>query len=119
MTAEEKEIIITLSKAIKGRNLVKINYDGENRIVEPYLIGELYDKHSNDMKEGVYALRAWFVSGYSSQNLDIRAGDRWRIYHIKKIDKLEILEEENHTIRPFYNMYDKNFKRINFHVVDK
>ncbi|MFN4931939.1 MAG: hypothetical protein ACK5HE_11075, partial [Bacteroidota bacterium] len=84
MTAEEKEIIITLSKAIKGRNLVKINYDGENRIVEPYLIGELYDKFSSDMKEGVYALRAWLVSGYSSQNLDIKAGDRWRIYHIEK-----------------------------------
>jgi hypothetical protein len=69
MTAEEKEKIIILSKAIKGRNLVKINYEGENRMVEPYLIGELYDKFSNDMKEGVYALRAWFVSGYSSQNL--------------------------------------------------
>ena len=49
MTAEEKEIIITLSKAIKGRNLVKINYEGENRIVEQYLIGELYDKFSSDM----------------------------------------------------------------------
>jgi len=119
MTTEEKEIIITLSKAIKGRNLVMINYYGENRIVEPYLIGELYDKHSNYLKEGVYALRAWFVSGYSSQNLDISAGDRWRIYQINKIDKLEILEEENHTIRPFYSMYDKNFKRINCHVVDK
>jgi hypothetical protein len=71
------------------------------------------------MKEGVYALRAWFVSGYSSQNIDIKAGDRWRIYHIEKIEKLEILEEANHTVRPFYDLYDKNFKRINFHVVDK
>jgi len=41
MTAEEKELINTLSKAIKGRNLVNINCEGESRIVEPYLIGEL------------------------------------------------------------------------------
>ncbi len=118
MTLEEKEIINTISKAIKGRSLIGIKYGGENSIVEPYLIGELYDKHNNHLKEGVYALRAWFVSGYSSQNLDIKEGDRWIIYYLQKIEKLEILEETNHKIRQFYNMYDKNFKRINFHVVD-
>jgi hypothetical protein len=116
MTLEEKEIIHTLSIAIKGRNLIRIKYDGEYRIVEPYLIGELYDKFQNHLIEGVYALRAWFVSGYSSQNLDIKEGDGWRIYHLQKIEKLEILVETNLKIRPFYDKYDKNFKRINFHV---
>jgi hypothetical protein len=99
--------------------LIEFKYDGKNRIVEPYLIGELYSIHQNHLEEGTLALRAWFVSGYSSQPVDTRPGDRWRKYEIEKMTELEILELTNKLIRPLYSPNDKDFKRINFRVENK
>lgn len=116
MTRKEQQIIDTLISAIEGNNFVEFKYNGQNRIVEPYLIGELYSKHQTHLEEGTYALRAWFVGGYSSQPVDRRQGDRWRKYEIKKMFELVILNETNKTIRPLYNPNDKDFKRISFRV---
>ena len=116
MTPKEQQIIDTLITAIKGSNLIEFKYDGQNRIVEPYLIGELYSSHQTHLEEGTFALRAWFVSGYSSQPVDSKQGDRWRVYHLKKIVELAILEDTNKLVRPFYHPDDKDFKRINFRV---
>jgi len=68
------------------------------------------------LEEGIFALRAWFVSGYSSQPVDKKEGDRWRLYEFNKICDLTILDEKEKQIRPFYNLNDKKFKRINFRV---
>jgi len=116
MTPKEQQIIDTLITAIKGNNLVEFKYDGKNRKVEPYLIGELYSIHQNHLEEGTFALRAWFVGGYSSQPVDKIQGDRWRKYELKKMMELVILELSNKMIRPSYNPDDKDFKRINFRV---
>jgi hypothetical protein len=116
MTTKEQQIIDTLTSAIKSSSLVEFKYDSKIRKVEPYLIGELYSIHQNHLEEGIFALRAWFVSGYSSQPVDRRQGDRWRIYHLKKMSELIILDETNKMVRPFYNPDDKDFKRINFRV---
>ena len=116
MTPKEQQIIDTLISAIKGTNLVEFKYDGQNRIAEPYLIGELYSKHQTHLEEGTFALRAWFVGGYSSQPVDKRQGDRWRKYEIKKMMGLVILDETNKIVRLLYDPNDKDFKRINFRV---
>jgi hypothetical protein len=116
MTPKEKQIYETLISAIKGNNLVEFLYDDKQKIVEPYLIGELYSIHQNHLQKGIFALRAWFVSGHSSQPVDRHRGDRWRIYHLNKITGLVIREETNMNVRPLYDLYDKDFKRINFRV---
>ena len=116
MTSQELQVINKLTIAIQNSNLIEFQYKERIRIVEPYLIGELNDKHKNFLEEGRYALRAWFVSGYSSSPTDINQGDRWRIYHINDITELTILEEKNEFIRPLYDTNDKAFKRINYRV---
>jgi hypothetical protein len=68
------------------------------------------------LEVGTFALRAWFVSGYSSQPVDRRQGDRWRVYHLENIVDLIILDETNEIVRPLYKPDDKYFKRINFRV---
>ena len=116
MTTREQQIIDTLTSAIKSNSLVEFKYDGKNRKAEPYLIGELYSIHQNHLEKGTFALRAWFVSGYSSQPADRRQGDRWRVYHLEKMAELKILDETNKMVRPLYDPNDKDFKRINFRV---
>jgi hypothetical protein len=116
MTSREQDIIEILTAAIKGNNLIVFKYDNKQRIVEPYLIGELYSIHQNHLEEGKYALRAWFVRGYSSKPVDSRPEDRWRLYELGRMTELDVLEETNLKVRPFYNPYDEKFKRINYRV---
>ena len=116
MTQKEEQIIDILITAIKGGNLIRFEYKGQIRIVEPYLIGELYSKFQNHLEEGEFALRAWFVSGFSNRPIDKKEGDRWRIYELNKMIEIEILTEMNKIIRPFYIPNDNDFKRINYRV---
>ena len=116
MTQAEQQIIDVLITAIKGGNLIRFEYNGQIRIVEPYLIGELYCKFQNHLEEGKFALRAWFTSGQSNRPIDKIQGDRWRIYELDKIIEIQILSETNKIVRPFYHPDDKDFKRINFRV---
>ncbi|MFM2156506.1 MAG: hypothetical protein RL516_1255 [Bacteroidota bacterium] len=119
MTPKEQKTIEILITAIKGRNLIRFEYEGQIRIVEPYLIGELYNKFQNHLEEGKFALRAWFVRGYSSNPINKLKGNNWRIYELNKMIGIEILSEKNLIVRPLYNQYDNAFKRINFHVKNK
>ena len=116
MTTYEQEILDLIKKAMTGENLISFIYDEKNRIVEPYLLGELYNKHQNHLEEGTFALRAWFVNGYTSEPVDLKKGDRWRVYELQKIQELKILSVTNHNLRPLYNPNDSKFKRIIFNV---
>ena len=119
MTPTEQQICDTLTAAIKGHNLVQFKYKGTNRIVEPFLIGELYSIHQVDSEEGTFALRAWFMRGFTSQPVDRTQSDRWRIYEFKEMVDLVILDETYKIVRPLYNQDDRKFKRINYRVVSK
>ena len=119
MTLREQQIIEILTAAIKGCNLIKFKYENKKRIVEPYLIGELYSIHQNHIEEGKYALRAWFVNGHTSNNVDRIPGDRWRLYELEKMTELGIMAETNTKVRPFYKPDDEKFKRINYRVTIK
>ena len=116
MTQKELQIIDILITAIKGGNLIRFEYNGQIRIVEPYLIGELYSKFQNHLEEGKFALITWFASGFSNRPIDKKQGDRWRIYELDKMIEIEKLTDMNKIIRPFYIPDDKDFKRINYRV---
>jgi hypothetical protein len=116
MTLKEQQVIDILLNAMNGGNLIRFEYDGQISVVEPYLVGELYDKFQNHLEEGKFALRAWFVRDYSNQPTDTEQGERWRIYELDKMTECETLIETKKNIRPLYNPDDKKFKRINFRV---
>lgn len=112
MTQKEKENVDKLKEAMNKNNAVTFIYKNQLTIVEPYLIGELYDKFKNHLFEGEWALRAWFLNGETSLKVDKKEGDRWRIYKLNEIDKITILDTKIFFYRPLYNKWDKNFKRI-------
>ena len=116
MTPKEQQIADILTSAIKGNNLIEFKYDNEYRTVEPFLFGELYNVKQSFEQEGKYALRAWLVRGYSSLPVDIRPGDRWRKYELKRIMDITILNETYKIVRPLYNPNDQEFKRINYRI---
>lgn len=116
MTPKEQQMADILTSAIKGNNLIEFKYDNEYRTVEPFLFGELYNVKQSFEQEGKYALRAWLVRGYSSLPVDIRIGDRWRKYELKRIMDITILNETYKIVRPLYNPNDQEFKRINYRI---
>lgn len=116
MTIKEEQNLSAIMSAMNGNNIIEFIYNEKKRIVEPFLVGELYNKYQNHLEEGTYALRAWFIEGYSSEKLDLKEGDRWRIYELDKMSDLIILNERFLKMRPLYNPNDTSFKRINLRM---
>jgi hypothetical protein len=52
MTQKEKENVEKLKESMNKNNAVTFSYNNELKIVEPCLIGELYDKFKNHLIEG-------------------------------------------------------------------
>lgn len=92
-----------LCSAIKNCRQISIVYDGQVRVVDPYLVGT--------NKKGNEALRAYQVGGYSSSgNLPA-----WRLYLLKNIDSVEILDT-SFKIQPQYNPNDKDMVQISCRI---
>lgn len=116
MTIKEEQNLSLIMSAMNSNKTIEFIYDEKKRIVEPFLVGELYNKYQNHLEEGTYALRAWFIEGYSSEKLDLKEGDRWRNYELDKMSDLIIVNQRFLKMRPFYNPNDKSFKRINLRM---
>uniref|UniRef100_A0A6M3XH10 Uncharacterized protein n=1 Tax=viral metagenome TaxID=1070528 RepID=A0A6M3XH10_9ZZZZ len=86
--------------AISGRNVVKFNYEGYTRVVEPHLLGE--------KTSGSIALSAWQVEGYSESG----SYPPWRNYTLDKITGFAHTGETFIGSRPGYNPNDKTMLRI-------
>ena len=86
--------------AIKGRNVVKFNYDGNIRVVEPHLVGE--------KTNGSIALSAWRIGGYSKS----KSEPPWRYYTLEKITGFVHTGDTFTGTRPEYNPNDKTMLRI-------
>ena len=101
---EEKFMVkSSICNAIKNCRQISIVYDGQVRIVDPYLIGIT--------TAGNETLRAYQVRGYSE-----RGGlPAWRIFTLKKISGVEILNT-SFTIRPDYNPNDQAMVRFSCRV---
>ena len=85
----------TICDAIENRKVLKIKYEGHDRIVEPHLLGQ--KTSGND------ALSAWQVGGYSESD----SYPPWRNYLLEKIESLVVLEESFEGSRPGYNPNDR------------
>ena len=83
-----------LCAAIKQRNVILFNYDGQHRVAEPFCQGT-----SN---AGYEVLRAYQVGGFSSSG----SPEGWRLYRVDKMDGLESTDVTFSGLRPEYNPAD-------------
>jgi len=94
---------LSLCNAIKNRQQVSMKYEGQRRVVDPYLIGIT--------TAGNEALRAYQVEGYSSSgNLPA-----WRLFNLRSITEVEILDT-SFRVNAQYNPNDKGMARISCRV---
>lgn len=88
----------TIIKAIKNQLLLKFNYEGYSRTVEPHCYGLT--------TKGNEAIRAYQVDGYSSSG---KMG--WKLYDLSKAYSFEILDDVFET-RDDYKQGDKGMSEI-------
>lgn len=89
-----------ISKAIKERKKLRLNYNGGWRIVQPYCYGV-----SKDERE---SLRAFQKEGYSKKGKNVD----WKFIDIKRIKEIEILDDIFYPDRMEYRREDKMMKII-------
>lgn len=101
----ENASINDVVSSIKGKNLVEINYIGDQntpsgkRVIEPYLIGKT--------TAGNLAIRAFQTKGTTATIVP-----EWKIFILNKITSW-VPMEETFEIRQNYNQYgDKSFTTI-------
>ncbi len=92
--------MIILKDAIKRKRLVQFHYGGHVRKVEPYVVGQLT---SDNM-----ALRAWHLEGFTESHRE----PSWRLYLLKDIRSLRVLDEVFDEPRDGYNPDDSMMSHI-------
>lgn len=90
-----------ICKAIKSKRIIKFNYEGFERIVEPHTYGIHKDT-------GNKVLSAYQIGGYSSSGKI----PYWRLYLVDKITDLEITNEIFTEPRPGYHHGDSRMSII-------
>ena len=94
--------IILICNAITNKKLIRFTYNGIERLVEPYVIGQHTTSHN-------YLIRGWECTG----------GELEKSAQFRKlftIDKMSDLQVEDNDFRPRkgqFNTSDKNSKRPN------
>lgn len=97
-----KEIVC---KAINERLVIQFEYEGEIRIVEPFVLG--YHKDTGNL-----VLRSYRVGGYSKSDRE----PPWRLFDMSKVSELRVTTTMAHSNREFYNPNDKHMSEILCHV---
>ena len=87
-----------IKQAITNKNVIEFFYDGKQRTVEPYLVG--------NTPTGKQSLRAYQIGGYS--NSEIPA---WKTFTIMKISNV-VLTDDHFSKRFDYNPNDKGMMSI-------
>lgn len=93
-----KEIICN---AIKNRLVINFLYEGEMRVVEPFVLG--YHKDTGNL-----VLRSYRVGGYSKSEQE----PPWRLFDTSNIENLEITDISARSDREYYNANDKHMSTI-------
>ena len=109
LEAANMDVII---KSIKDKQIVVINYDGDEpggkglRTIEPVCLG--YTKKGNPV------LRAWDYEGASHKGyLNVLPLPSWRMFRLDKILSFKPTNEKFDTPRPGYNFTgDKSMSRV-------
>lgn len=89
-----------IAQAIASRNLLRLDYNGSTRVVEPHIYG--LDTHGHE------ALSAYQVAGGSLSGADIG----WKTFDIGKIRRLQLLGSHFTQPRPEYNASDARFGTV-------
>ncbi len=84
--------------AIKNQLLLSVEYEGGNRIIEPYCLGVAYTNNT--------LLRAYQTNGYTSSGTY-----DWKLFDLKKIKYCEVLNS-NFIKRSSYRLNDKGMRVI-------
>ncbi len=79
--------------------LLKFNYGGGNRIVEPHCYGVT--------TSGIEGLRAYQVEGYSTSGTF-----GWKLFDLDNVNFLDLLQETYESPRSGYSKGDISMKRI-------
>jgi hypothetical protein len=82
--------MLDLTDAILTRHLVRLNYDGYGRVVEPHAYGLT--------KDGQHILLAWQISGGSVHNEPVG----WKMLRLDETRGLQVLGETFPGPRPDY-----------------
>jgi len=100
-----------VQKSIKQKNVITINYDGDEygkgyRDIEPVCLGV--------SKKGNMVLRAWERGGASHSNkVDGNPIPGWRLFRIDKILTYQLQGDKFTEVRPLYNPNgDKSMVRV-------
>lgn len=79
--------------------MIKFNYDGGTRVVEPHCYGI--------STAGNEVLRGYQISGYSSSG---KMG--WKLFDLSKASSINVLNDSFSGPRPGYKTGDKNMQKI-------
>lgn len=90
----------SICQAIASRHLLKVQYGGESRIVQPHIYGE--DHHGHEL------LSAYQVSGGSQSGESVG----WKLFDLAKVEGLEILSGRFSKPQSEYNPGDATFMRV-------
>lgn len=93
-----------LCRAIRERRLVRFEYAGRPRVVEPYLCGR--DRHGHDL------LTAWQAEGASSSGPPIG----WRTYRVDQISGLVVLSQTFTDVRGGFVATDERMPVVHCRV---
>lgn len=96
--------IAVLEEAIRLHRVVTFNYDGFQRVVEPFLIGTT--------TAGKLALRGYQTGGGSKSG----KVPGWHLFSIHKIVGISMTQFEFSGVRDGYNPADKGMMSIGVHV---
>jgi predicted DNA-binding transcriptional regulator YafY len=89
----------SIIQAVQNQQLLRFNYDGGERVVEPHCYGQT--------SKGNDAIRAFQVRGYSSSGT---LG--WRLFKLSEATSIEVLEEAFENPRSDYKRGDKGMSVI-------
>ncbi|MGH1405141.1 MAG: WYL domain-containing protein [Rhodomicrobiaceae bacterium] len=93
-------MISQFANAIENLNLIKIEYDGGSRIIEPHALG-LSSKNNP-------VLRAFQQSGHSQSG----QYENWKLLRLDRVENYEILSEKFLEPRKGYKENDSHMKQI-------
>lgn len=90
-----------ICEAIRERLLIEFIYDGQVRIVEPYILGVHKDTSCKVML-------AYQVGGHiENENAPL-----WKLYKVDKMGKMKLTEDKFSILRKGYKIDDKRFSKI-------
>mgnify|MGYP001769900790 CR=1 FL=1 len=91
----------TITQAIAERKVLEFYYYGGIRVVEPFVYG-IHKETKNEV------LCAYQVRGFSRSKKLLR----WRLYNVKNMKDIEMLDEPIAPARPLYHQKDKRMTLI-------